>query len=115
MKSEELDQILEKSFRTEPGFHLSDDFTHKVVLAVERRDLWRTNLAEYLSILGIVTGLVLLVAGFYYYIDSKMMLKFFTFISANLIQVLLIGFILNFILFADRVLLRLLFNKWKRT
>lgn len=33
-----------------------------------------------------------------------------TFLSGNVIQVALILFILNFILFADRVLLRLLFR-----
>lgn len=115
MRTEELDQIIEKSFRTEPDFRLPDDFTSKVVFAVEQREQWRTSLNDYLNILGIVTALVLLVAGFYFYIDSKMTLKIFSFISANLIQVILVGFILNFILFTDRVLLRLLFNKWKRT
>lgn len=115
MKSEELDQIIEKSFRTEPDFHLPDNFTSKIVFAVEQREQWRTNLAEYLNILAIITALILMVAGFYFYIDSKMMLKFFSFITGNLVQVILIGFILNFILFADRVLLQLLFSKWKRT
>lgn len=115
MKPEELDRIIEKSFRTEPDFHLPDDFTGKVVFAVGQREQWKSNLTDYLNILGIITALILVVAGFYFYIDSKMMLKFFSFVSANLLQVILIGFILNFILFADRVLLRFLFSKWKRT
>jgi hypothetical protein len=115
MRTEELDRIIEKSFRTEPDFHLPVDFTSKIVFAVEQREQWKTNLTDYLNILGIITALILVVAGFYFYIDSKMTLKIFSFISDNLIQVILVSFILNFVLFADRVLLHLLFSKWKRT
>ena len=115
MRAEELDQIIEKSFRTEPDFHLPDDFTSKIVFAVDQQEQWRTNVTEYLNILGIITALILVVAGFYFYVDSNLMLEVLSFISGNIIQVILIGFILHFILFADRVLLRLLFSKWKRT
>lgn len=115
MKTEELDQIIEKSFRTEPDFHLPDNFTDKLLLAVGQREQWRSNVAEYLNILGIITALILIVLGFYYYINAKLVLEIFSFVSANIVQVILVGFILNFILFADRVLLRLLFSRWKRT
>jgi len=115
MRNEELDQIIEKSFRTEPDFRLPDNFTSKIVFTVAQREQWKANLSEYLNILGIITALILIVFAFYYYVDSKLVLEVFSIISGNLIQVILIGFILNFILFADRVLLRLLFSKWKRT
>jgi hypothetical protein len=51
------------------------------------------------------------VAGFYYFIDEASVVKALAFLSANLVPVISIVLILNFIFFADRVLLRLLFRR----
>ena len=89
MKNEELDQMIEKSFRTEPGFQLPANFAQKVAFAV--------------------------VLGFYYFVDKAFVLQSIAFLSNNMIPVILVVFLLNFIWFADRVLLGLLFSRWSKT
>ena len=113
MRNEELDTIIEKSFRTEPNFHLPVDFAQKVTFSVIRREQWKNDLFEYLYLTGVIVLLLSAVGGLYYYIDKEFILKFFSYLSGNIIQVILVVFLLNFILFADRVLLRLLFSRWK--
>ncbi len=115
MKNEELDQILEKSFRTELNFQLPVDFAQKVTSLVVRREQWKTDLREYLFLAAVSLSLILTVSGIYYLINKATIVKAYTFISTNALPVILIVFILNFILFADRVLLRLLFSRWNRT
>jgi len=114
MTNEELDQMIEKSFRTEFDFQLPVNFAQKVTLHVVRREQWKTDLREYLSLVGLLLLLLTIASGFYYFVDKTFILKAFAFISGNLISVISIVFILNFIFFADRVLLRLLFNRWSK-
>ena len=110
MKNEELDHRIEKAFRAEPDFHLSTDFAQKVAITLVRHEQWKTDLLEYLSIAGVLLLLLAVVSGFYYFIDKEIVMHVFSFLSENVIQVFLVVFLLNFILFADRVLLRLLFR-----
>ncbi|HEY3390565.1 MAG TPA: hypothetical protein VGK38_13390 [Prolixibacteraceae bacterium] len=49
MKNEELDHIIEKSFRIEPDFHLSSNFAVNLIASVTRREKWKTYLREYLT------------------------------------------------------------------
>jgi len=115
MKNEELDQVIDKSFRTEFDFQLPVDFAQKVTVQVVRREQWKTDLREYLYILGVLLSLLILVLGFYYFVDKEFILKSFVFLSENMIPVISMVFILNFIFFADKVLLRLLFSRWSKT
>ena len=115
MKIEELDQILGKSFSNEPDFHLPVDFAKKVTNRIVRREQWKTDLIEYLSITGILAFLLTIVSGTYYLINKELLLKTYAFISGNLVPAILVILLINFIIFADRVLLRLLFSRWNRT
>jgi hypothetical protein len=115
MKNEELDQMIDKSFRTEFDFQLPVDFAQKVTVQIVRREQWKTDLREYLYILGVSFSLLVIVLGFYYFVDKEFILQTFTFLSGNMIPVISIVFILNFIFFADKVLLRLLFSRWSKT
>jgi len=115
MTKEELDQMIEKSFRTEFDFQLSRNFAQKVTSQVIRREQWKTDLREYLFLIGILLSLLAVVAVFYYFVDRAFVLKVVTFVSENPIPVISIVFILNFIWFADKVLLRLLFSRWSKT
>lgn len=115
MRNEELDNILEKSLRIDPDFYLSADFAQKVTIKVVRRAQWKTDLYEYLYLTVVLLSLFVAVSVFYYFIDKELVMKFITFVTANIVQVFFVLFILNFILFADRVLLRLLFSRWNRT
>lgn len=110
MNTNEMEHILDQSFRSEPDFHLPADFARMVTQTVIRREQWKTDLFEYLNLTGIFVFLLAIASGFYYFIDKPLVLNVFNFLSGHVIQVALILFILNFILFADRVLLRLLFR-----
>jgi hypothetical protein len=114
MNKEELDKIIEKAFRTEFDFQLPVDFAQKVTSQVVLREQWKTDLREYFYLTGVILSLLVIVSGFYYFVDKEFILKAFAFLTENLIPVLSIIFILNFIFFADRVLLRLLFRSLPR-
>jgi hypothetical protein len=115
MTKEEWDQMIEKSFKSEPEFQLPVDFAQKVTSQVIRREQWKTDLREYLFITGVLLSLLAVVAGFYYFVDKALVIRVLSFISENTIPVISIVFILNFIFFADKVLLRLLFSRWSKT
>lgn len=114
MNNEELDLLIEKSLKSSEEFRLPADFAQKVTVAVIRHEQWKSDLREYLSILGIIVTLLALAGGLYYYIDKGFVSNITAFVAKNLVQVIGAIFILNFILLADRVLLPLLFNRWSR-
>ena len=111
MNKEELDHIIENSFRTEPEFQLPADFASRVTRAVVRREQWKIDLREYLLYSGVILALVALVGGFYYFIDQNFMLKVFAFLKESWPSVTTIALLLNFIFFVDKVLLRFLFSR----
>jgi len=113
MSNKELDQMVDKSVGTEPDFQLPADFASKVVIRIVRHEQWKTDLMEYLYLTGILAFLLAIVSGTYYWVNKAFILRVFNTISENFIPVILIAFLVNFIIFADRVLLRLLFSRWK--
>ena len=114
MEDKELDQIIEKSFRREPDFYLALDFAQKVTQSVARQEQWKTDLREYISLTAFLLGLLSMVGGLYYYLDNELIMQVFAFVNQNAIPVVFAVFILNFILFVDKVLLRLLFSRWPK-
>ena len=114
MRNEEFENIVNSSLKAEPGYHLPADFAHKVAFAVERHMQWKNDLLEYFYLSGIILALISTSVGLYYYIDKVIVMKIYAFISGNVIQVASMVLILNFILFADKVLLPFLFSRWNR-
>ena len=112
MRNEELDTIIEKSFRIEPDFHLPVDFVQTVTFSIVKHEQWKNDLADYISLTAFLLGLLSVVGGLYYYLDKELIMRVFSFVTANTSQVVFALFILNFILLADRVLLPLLFSRW---
>ena len=112
MNNESLDQILEKSLTSEPIFSLSQNFAARVTRAVVRHEQWRTDLREYFFYTAVVLVLISIVGGFYCFVDTKFMLNAISYLKDNWVSVAIVTLLLNFILFADKVLLRLLFNHW---
>jgi hypothetical protein len=115
MKNKELEQMIEKSFSAEPDFHLPSDFAKKVTNIISRSEQSKTVLREYFYLTVIVISFLAVVSGIYYFTDREVLLKSFIFIKDNILPVVSIVIILNFILFADRVLLPILFSRWNRT
>lgn len=114
MRNEEIENIVDSSLRGEPDYRLPVDFAQKVSLSVVRNNQWKNDLYEYYFLTVILLSLLSVTAGLYYFIDRTLILRFFSFISGNVIPVVSLFLILNFILFADKVLLPFLFNRWNR-
>ncbi len=112
MNNQELDRIIEKGFSSDPGFSLSVDFAQRLTLKVIGREQWKNDLREYFLLSSVVVALVLVVAGFYYFVNEDFVLKAIDFLSTNLIPVISVLFLLNFIFFADKVILRHVFRRW---
>lgn len=98
----------------EPEFHLKVDFAQKVTHLIVRQEQWKNDLGEYISLTAFLLALLMVVGGLYYYLDKELIMEVFSFVTANVIQVVFAVFLLNFILFADKVLLRLLFSRWSK-
>ena len=113
MKDDKLTILLEKSLEAEPNYQLPANFGQKVALTIVRRAEWKTNLLEYLYLLAISLFLIAVVAGIYYLADKDNLMQMIQFLKTNVVPVAFIAFLLNFIFFADKVLLNLLFNRWR--
>ncbi len=110
MKNKELDQLIEQSFGYEPDFQLPDNFAQQVTAELKRRSQWKNNLIEYLFLIGFSSFLLTIVAGTYYLVNKEILIQILNFASQNIPSVIFVLVLLNFILFADRVLLPILFN-----
>ena len=113
MKNSELDRIIEKSFGAEPDFLLRDEFAQRITTELIRRSQWKADLAEYLYLTAFSLFLLTVVTVIYYFIDKNLLVQIIAYMSNNIMQVAFALFLLNFILFADRFLLPLLFNRLK--
>ena len=114
MRNEEIENILNSSLIQEPDFFLPADFAQKVSFSVARHNQWKDNLYEYIYLTIIIMSLLSVASGLYYFMDRALILRFLSFVSENVYQVVSVFLILNFILFADKVLLPFLFNRWNR-
>ena len=113
MKNEDLSEILKTSLKAEPNFRLPSDFSQKVTQSIARHEQWKTDLTDYFYLLATLLLLIILLAGSYYLADKEFLIRIVTLLKLYPVPVLFLVFILNFILLTDRVLLRLLFNRWK--
>ena len=114
MKNEALDLIIENAMKTGPDFHLPADFALKTSIKVAHSIQWKNDLLDYLYLTGLILALVVASAGMYYYIDKSLVLRLLSIIIHNSMLFVLVFLLLNFVLFTDKVLLPLLFNKWNK-
>ena len=115
MRKDELTDIIEKSLGAAPEFRLRADFAQRVSSSVVRQEQWKSDLQEYFYLTAIVVGLIALLTGVYYLVDKDLLLRTLNFFVTNWVPVVSVVFTLNFILFADKVLLRLMFSRWRQT
>lgn len=113
MNDEKIDQIVSSSLKAEPDFFLSPDFAERVSLRISRQEQWKSDLYDYFYVLALLVSIFAFVLGLFYYIEKEVLIKFFSFVSTHSLPVLMIGFIVNFVWFTDKVLLRFLFSRWK--
>ena len=115
MRNDELTDLVEKSLVSEPDYRLPADFARKVTVSVIRREQWKTDLQEYLLLTAIMIGILTAATVSYYLLDKEVLIRTLNFFESRRIQVVGAIFLVNFILFADKVLLRLLFSRLKNS
>jgi hypothetical protein len=115
MRKDELTDMIEKSLGAAPVFRLQEGFAQRVTASVVRKEQWKTDLQEYFYLMAIVFGLIALLTGVYYLVDKDLLLRTLNFFVTNWVAVGFLVFTLNFILFADKVLLRLMFSRRRQT
>ncbi len=106
----EFDRYITEALKEEPDFFLPSDFTDKMTEKIRRKYTLRENLKEYSVYTVLFLGLAILVCAFLFYINKDTPLQLQTFITGHFAEIISLIFVANFILFADKVLLRLLFS-----
>ena len=105
----EFDKYITEALKEEPDFFLSADFADKMTEKISKRYSLRESLNEYLVYASIFLGLAILVGGFLLYINKDNPSQLQASVTGHLTEIISLIFIANFILFADKVLLRMLF------
>lgn len=102
----DTDELLDEVLKTKPEFSLSNNFADRIAEKVERKFAWQQYFMEFLIYLGALLGIGGVLVGMSFLWFG---LKLDIAISYILSNISLIGgglFLVVFILFADRVLLR---------
>jgi hypothetical protein len=110
MKNSELAEIVERSFTAEPNFRLPEDFAQRVTADVVRRKQWKGDLQEYFYLMAVLIVLMAAASLSYFFLDKDLLIKILNFLQSHIVPIAYIFLIINFILLADKVLLRLMFN-----
>lgn len=102
----DTDKLLDEVLLAEPEFTLPDNFAGMVAEKVGQRFAWEQYVKEFLIYLAVIVGIVAVSAGMaliWFEADWK---AWFNFLTSNMAMVAAANFLLVFILFADKVLLR---------
>jgi membrane protein YdbS with pleckstrin-like domain len=102
----DMDKLVDEALKTEPQFKLSDNFADIVAEKVSRKFAWQQYLREFLIYLGAITGLLAIPVIFQFVLFDASWQYWMQVVTANIPLLTGIIFLLVFILFADRVLLR---------
>jgi hypothetical protein len=107
----DTEKLVDEALKAEPQYKLSDNFADMLAEKVGRKFAWEMYFREFIIYLGAIFGLLAVpVAIQFIFFDAKWQewLQIFT---SNIPLVASIIFLLVFILFADRVLLRYFMHK----
>lgn len=105
------EQILDDVFKTEPGFVLSDNFAGKLAQMVDRKITWRSYWNEFLIYLSAIAGLAAVWVGISFLWFEADWKEWLNYLTTNIAMIAGVAFLIVFILFADRVLLRYFLSK----
>lgn len=102
----DTEKLLKEALKTEPGFRLSDDFASQVAAKMERKFAWEQYFREFLIYLGAIIGLLAVPVAVQFIFFGANLQEWFRLIVNNISLIGGIMFLVIFILFTDRVLLR---------
>jgi hypothetical protein len=109
----ETGQVIEDILKMDPGYVLSENFAEKLTQKIERRFAWNTYIKEFLIYFGAVTGIIATSVAMVFFLMSDIWIKWINIFLSNSEVIIGIAFIMSFILFADKVLLRYFSYKLK--
>ena len=102
----DTEKILDEVLKTEPNFKLSDNFADMVAEKMSRKFAWAQYIKEFLIYLVAITGLLAIPIAFQIVLFDANWQQWMQVVISNIPFLIAIVFLLVFILFADRVLLR---------
>ena len=102
----DTEKLVDEALKTEPEFMLSDNFANLLVEKIERKFAWQQYLREFLIYLGAIAALLAVPVAIQFIFFSPNWQEWIRMLVNNISLVGGILFLLVFILFADRVLLR---------
>ena len=102
----DADKLLDDALKTEPHFVLSDNFADVIAEKMGRKFAWEQYFREFLIYLGAITGLLAVPVAIQFVLFGASWHEWLQIVVANFAMVIGIIFLLVFILFSDRVLLR---------
>ena len=102
----EVDDLLDEALKTDPEYKLSDNFADVLAEKMGRRFAWEQYIREFLIYLGAIIGLLAVPFTIQVVFFGANWQEWLRLIANNSSVVIGILFLVIFILFADRVLLR---------
>ena len=105
------EQFLDDVLKTDPEFSLPNDFADNMEKIVGRKMVWQNYVSEFLIYLSAIVGIAAILtamAFIWFKADWKAWLTFFT---GNYTLIIGVIFMVVFVLFTDRVLLRYFLHK----
>ena len=107
----DTDKLVDNALKAEPQYKLSDNFADLLAEKVSRKFAWNQYFREFLIYLGAITGLLAIPLAFQFVLFDANPQEWLMVFMANIQLVAGIIFLLVFILFTDRVLLRYFMHK----
>jgi hypothetical protein len=100
------EKLLDEALKTDPQFVLPDNFADVLAEKVERKFAWEQYFKEFLIYMGAIIGLLAVPVTIQFVFFGSSWHEWLRLINNNFSLIAGIIFLLIFILFADRVLLR---------
>lgn len=100
------DSWMDNLLKEDPGYQLSDDFVDKLITKIDAVESVKQSIYEFLMILGVILLILGTFFGIYYFFKKDDFVVLSSVLNNSYTPV--IAVIALFILFADKVLLRVL-------
>jgi hypothetical protein len=100
------DSWMDNLLKEDPEYQLSDDFADKLIKKIDLAESVKQSLFEFLMILGVILLILGTFFGIYYFFKKDDFMVFSSVLNNSYVPE--IAVIALFILFADKVLLRVL-------
>jgi hypothetical protein len=107
----DTDKLLDEALKAEPQFTLSDNFADVLAEKMGRKFAWNTYFREFLIYLGAIIGLLAVPVAIRIVLFGANWQEWLQMVVGNIPLVIGVIFLLVFVLFADRVLLRYFMHK----